>query len=83
MLRGSDLQVTDFYDLENDPDERENLAGKVRTRARAEALIRALWSERGAILAPRGADRPLTGDQDQAVVMDAAVAARVGTVTGN
>lgn len=55
VLRGEELAVTDYYDLDADPGETRNLAGQPEAADRAAALLAALWRERGALLRRRSA----------------------------
>lgn len=60
VLRGSDLLVTNYYDLDADPGELENLAGRPEAQQRIAVLLEALWRERGALLEAREALPPGT-----------------------
>lgn len=59
VLHGSELHVTDLHDLDEDPDELTNLAGKPGESKRAAHLLEFLWQKRGDILSARGCQSPL------------------------
>ena len=58
VLQMDTLVATDYYNLEEDPRECKNLAGQKSAEARIDALLSALWDERGDLLTARGA-RPV------------------------
>ena len=59
VLHGSELEVTDFYDLRTDPDELSNLVDCSEARERIETLLDHLWCERVGIFGARGCKRPV------------------------
>ena len=59
VLRGSDLEVTDFYNLQTDPDEMKNLVGHPESQTRIDTLVDHLWRERAEIFNARGCKQPV------------------------
>jgi hypothetical protein len=58
VLHGSKLEVTDYYDLETDPGEKQNLVDCPEARRGIETLVDHLWCERAEIFGARGCMRP-------------------------
>ncbi len=67
VLCGDHLVVTDYYDLKSDPAELDNLVGKPVIAPRVDALLAALWRDRGDILRGRGASVRALGAERQAI----------------
>lgn len=57
-LCGSQIDVTELYDLESDPEERENLAGRSGAETLSSSLLVALLRERAALFTSRGVAVP-------------------------
>ena len=66
------MVATDYYNLEEDPRESENLAGQKNAEARIDALLSALWEERGDLLTARGA-RPVNSANAKRGLVEAAL----------